>query len=62
MYSVCCCYFRRTSGNQNIGQNQIDGESEENAVSGDLRHGVRTPSKHYSAREYHHSPHSCRFL
>jgi len=43
-------YTFRTSGNQNIRQDQIDGESEENAVSGDLCHGIDTSSKRYSVK------------
>lgn len=40
----------RTSSNQNSRQNQVDSESEENAIPGDLRHGVDTSSKHYSVK------------
>jgi len=40
----------RTSSNQNTRQNQVDDESEENAFPGDLRHGINSPSKHYSVR------------
>lgn len=43
-------YTFRTSGNQNIRQDKIDGESEENAVPGDLRHGIDTSSKRYSVK------------
>lgn len=51
--SVLFIYFffsRRTSGNQNTGQDQVDGESEENAVPGDLRHGIDSPPKYYPVR------------
>lgn len=43
-------YTFRTSGNQNIRQDKIDGESEENAVPGDFRHGIDTSSKCYSVK------------
>jgi hypothetical protein len=48
--SFLLLYIFRTSGNQNIRQDKIDGESEENAVPGDLRHGIDTSSKRYSVK------------